>query len=256
MLKKILFWIVISYFSGLHAQEINSLYKTKKIAPSRDTIYIEKESINSSFFKLLDPNGKTIDSTFFKINFVKGTLFLKENNAFNSDSLTVHYLKFPEMLTKEYRIYDSSKVVSNEAGQGDLYAIEDKNTRKNVPFDGLNTSGSITRGLTIGNNQNAVLNSNLDLQITGKISEKVSLRASIQDSNIPLQNGGYSQKLDQFDNVFMELFSDKWNIRAGDIFLENKKTQFLNFNKKVQGLATNFNFGTEENKTNVFASAA
>ena len=81
MLKKILFWIVISYFSGLHAQEINSLYKTKKIAPSRDTIYIEKESINSSFFKLLDPNGKTIDSTFFKINFVKGTLFLKENNA-------------------------------------------------------------------------------------------------------------------------------------------------------------------------------
>jgi hypothetical protein len=32
-----------------------------------------------------------------------------------------------------------------------------------------------------------VLNSNLDLQITGKISEKVSLRASIQDSNIPLQ---------------------------------------------------------------------
>ena len=256
MLKKILFWIVISYFSGLHAQEINSLYKTKKIAPSRDTIYIEKESINSSFFKLLDPNGKTIDSTFFKINFVKGTLFLKENNAFNSDSLTVHYLKFPEMLTKEYRIYDSSKVVSNEAGQGDLYAIEDKNTRKNVPFDGLNTSGSITRGLTIGNNQNAVLNSNLDLQITGNISEKVSLRASIQDSNIPLQNGGYSQKLDQFDNVFMELFSDKWNIRAGDIFLENKKTQFLNFNKKVQGLATNFNFGTEENKTNVFASAA
>ena len=54
----------------------------------------------------------------------------------------------------------------------------------------------------------------------------------------------------------MELFSDKWNIRAGDVFLENKKTQFLNFNKKVQGIATNFDFGTEDNKTNVFASAA
>ncbi|MFV8321584.1 hypothetical protein [Flavobacterium sp. LS2R12] len=256
MLKKLLFWIVIGCFSGLHAQEINSLYKTKKILPSRDTIYIEKESINSSFFKLLDANGKSIDSTLFKINFKKGTLILKENSALNSDSLTVQYLKFPEILTKEYRIYDPSRVVSNEAGTGNLYKIEEKNLKKNVPFDGLNTSGSITRGITIGNNQNAVLNSNLDLQITGKISEKVSLRASIQDSNIPLQEGGYSQKLDQFDNVFMELFSDEWNIRAGDIFLENKKTQFLNFNKKVQGLATNFNFGTEENKTNVFASAA
>lgn len=256
MLKKLLFWIVIGCFSGLHAQEINSLYKTKKILPSRDTIYIEKESINSSFFKLLDANGKLIDSTLFKINFKKGTLILKDNSSFTSDSLTVQYLKFPEILTQEYRIYDPSRVVSNEAGNGNLYKIEAKNLKKNVPFDGLNTSGSITRGITIGNNQNAVLNSNLDLQITGKISEKVSLRASIQDSNIPLQDGGYSQKLDQFDNVFMELFSDQWNIRAGDIFLENKKTQFLNFNKKVQGLSTNFNFGTEENKTNVFASAA
>ncbi|RBN51127.1 hypothetical protein [Flavobacterium psychrolimnae] len=256
MLKKLLFWILLCCFSGLHAQQINSLYKTKKILPSRDTIYIEKESINSSFFNLLDANGKRIDSTLFIVNFAKGTLLLKENSIFSSDSLTLQYLKFPELLIKEYRIYEPSKVVSNEAGLGDLYAIGNKNTNKNVPFDGLNTSGSITRGVTIGNNQNAVLNSNLDLQITGKISEKVSLRASIQDSNIPLQDGGYSQKLDQFDNVFMELFSDEWNIRAGDIFLENRNTQFLNFNKKVQGLATNFNFGTEENKTNVFASAA
>ena len=50
MFKKLLFWVAISCFSGLQAQEINSLYKTKKILPSRDTIYIEKESINSSFF--------------------------------------------------------------------------------------------------------------------------------------------------------------------------------------------------------------
>jgi hypothetical protein len=96
----------------------------------------------------------------------------------------------------------------------------------------------------------------LDLQITGKLSDKVSLRASLQDNNIPLQNGGYSQKLDQFDNIFMKLFSDDWNIRAGDVFLENRKTQFLNFNKKVQGIAASFDFDTEKSKTNVFASVA
>ena len=256
MLKKLLFWVAISCFSGLHAQKINSLYKIKKILPSRDTIYIEKESINSSFFKLLDGHGKSVDTTLFEINYKKGTLLIKEKKIKNTDSLTVYYLKFPELLTQEYRIYDPSRVVSNEAGLGNLYKIEEKNLKKNIPFDGLNTSGSITRGVTIGNNQNTVLNSNLDLQITGKISDKVSLRASIQDSNIPLQDGGYSQKLDQFDNVFMELFSAEWTIRAGDISLENKKTQFLNFNKKAQGLATSFDFGTETNKTNVFAAAA
>lgn len=257
MLKNLLILLTMFCFSGLLAQETNSLYKTKKIPITRDTIHLEKTSINSSNFKLLDANDKPIDSTFYKINFGKGTLILNEKFPASSDSLTVHYLKLPEMLTKEYRIYDDSKVVSNEASTGSLYKIESEGLqKKNTPFEGLNTSGSITRGVTIGNNQNSVLNSNLDLQITGKLSEKVSLRASLQDNNIPLQDGGYSQKLDQFDNVFMELFSDKWNIRAGDVFLENHKTQFLDFNKKAQGIATSFDFGEEDNKTNIFASAA
>jgi hypothetical protein len=256
MLKKLLFFMAIFYFSGLRAQEGNALYKTKNILFSRDTISIEKTSINSSNFKIFDQKNQPIDSSFYKVNFQKGSFYFKENYTSNSDSVRVEYLKFPEVLTKEYRIYDTSKVVSNSVVSGTIYKVESDVEKKIVPFDGLTTSGSITRGVTIGNNQNAVLNSNLDLQITGKISEKVSLRASIQDSNIPLQDGGYSQKLDQFDTVFMELFSDKWSIRAGDVFLENKKTNFLNFNKKVQGLATSFDFGTEKNKTNVFASAA
>ena len=254
MLKKFLLFLLLLFFSWLEAQEINSLYKTTKIAVTIDTIHLEKVSINPSFFKLLYANGQQLDNSKFKINFKKATLFLIDVTS--SDSITIQYLKFPELLTKEYRIYDASRVIENESGLGNLYAVENPKSKTNVPFDGLNTSGSITRGITIGNNQNAVLNSNLDLQITGKISEKVSLRASIQDSNIPLQDGGYSQKLDQFDNVFMEIFSDKWNIRAGDVFLENRNSQFLNFNKKVQGLSTSFNFGSETNKTNVFASAS
>ncbi len=256
MSKNILILLAIICFSGLQAQEGNLLYKTKKILITLDTIHLENTSINSSNFKLLDANDKPIDSSFYKINFEKGTLVLNESFPSSSDSLSVHYLKFPEVITKEYSIYDSTKLVSNEASSGNLYSVDTHSEKKTTPFEGLNTSGSISRGVTVGNNQNSVLNSNLDLQITGKLSEKVSLRASLQDSNIPLQDGGYSQKLDQFDNVFMEIFSDKWNIRAGDIFLENQKTQFLNFNKKAQGLFTQFEFGDEFRKTNVFASVA
>ena len=256
MLKKLLFFTVLIWFSGLRAQETESSYQTKKVIVTQDTIHLEKFSINSSFFELLNAKNEPIDSTFYKIDFQKGTLLLNEKFTLDSDTLVVNYLKYPDFLTKEYSLYKDSQVVSNDVGSEKLYKLENTNAKKVTPFDGLNTSGSITRGVTIGNNQNTVLNSNLDLQITGKISDKVSLRASLQDSNIPLQDGGYSQKLDQFDNIFMELFSDDWNIRAGDVFLENRKTQFLSFNKKVQGLSTNFDFGGEDNKTNVFASVA
>ena len=256
MLKKLLFLFVLICYSGLSAQETDSSYKTKKIIATRDTIHLENVSINSGFFQLLNSKNEPIDSTFYKIDFKKGNLLLNEKFTSTSDTLIVNYLTYPDFLTKEYSLYKSSQVVSNDVGSEKLYKIDNNNSKKATPFDGLNTSGSITRGITIGNNQNTVLNSNLDLQITGKISDKVSLRASLQDSNIPLQDGGYSQKLDQFDNIFMELFSDNWNIRAGDVFLENRKTQFLSFNKKVQGLSTSFNFGGEDNKTNIFASVA
>lgn len=253
MLKKLLLLVLIGFASAVSAQEISSPYKTKKIAVSPDPIQIDSVSINKVFFKLLDANGNAVDTTFYKVDFQKSVLTFSKD--FNSrDSLTMRYLKYPDYLTKKYSIYDESRVVSNEAG--DLYTVTRDPLKKFVPFDGLSTSGSITRGVTIGNNQNAVVNSNLDLQITGKLSDKVSLRASIQDSNIPLQEGGYSQKLDEFDQIFIELSGEKWAIRAGDLFLENRLSHFMNFNKKVQGLSANFTFGTPENKTNVFASAA
>lgn len=253
-MQKFVFFIgCIFCVLGGFAQETLTSYPTKKIIFSKDTIAIEKFSINSSYFEIKDKKGNVIDPGFYQVNFQKGTLiFLKDIKI--SDTLLVHYAKFPDFLTKTYSIYDDDKVVSNEAGK---YVIFKKNpTPKYKPFDGLNTSGSITRGVTIGNNQNAVVNSNLDLQITGKISDKVSLRASIQDSNIPLQEGGYSQKLDEFDQLFIELFSEKWNIRAGDLFLENRKSAFLNFNKKVQGLAAKFTFGNPSKKTEVIAAGA
>jgi hypothetical protein len=253
MLKNSFLWVLLFCFSGVFAQEIETPYKNKKIPFSKDTITIDEVSINHSFFKILDKQGTPIDTSYYKVDFQKAKLIFK-NDYVSQDSLTIRYLKFPEFLTKTYSIYDEKRVVSNEAGN--LYVVKRDNLKTFKPFDGLNTSGSITRGITIGNNQNSTVNSNLDLQITGKISNKISLRASIQDSNIPLQDGGYSQTLDEFDQIFIELFSDKWNLRAGDLFLENRQSKFLNFNKKVQGLSTKFTFGTPENKTEVFASGA
>jgi hypothetical protein len=174
MLKKIFFCLLLSC-CGLQAQQIETPYKTKKIIATRDTIRIDSVSVNSSFFKLLNANAEPIDSTFYHIDFQKGTLVFKDNYPFTTDTLTVRFLKFPKALTKTYSIYDESRVVKSETGQYNLYRISRDPFKKFIPFDGLNTSGSITRGITVGNNQNAVVNSNLDLQITGKISDKVSL---------------------------------------------------------------------------------
>ena len=257
MHKLIFLVVVLGIVRAGQAQQLETPYKSKMLAPTFDTIHIDSVSINSSFFKVLDATNTPIPSEQYEVNYPKSVLLFKKKYPLPSDSIRIRYLKFPEHLTKKYSIYDDARVLTTNIRQPKLFSLSPVTANRFVPFDGLNTSGSITRGITVGNNQNSVVNSNLDLQISGKISDKVSLRASIQDNNIPLQEGGYSQKLDEFDQVFMELFSDRWAIRAGDLFLENKGSQFLNFNKKVQGLSSRFNFGSDETtQTSLFATAA
>lgn len=251
IMKHLLITLFLLVSISVLAQDLNSLKVKKTIAVS-DTIQLDSVSINNSFFKLQTLSGKIIDSSFYRLNAQNATLILKN---IDQDSVIVNYLKYPEFLTREYKQLDKSIIVKNNNTQKRLLQLRQPNTDKEfVPFDGLVTSGSISRGVTIGNNQNAVLNSELDLQITGQLNDKVSLRASIQDANIPLQESGYSQRLDEFDQVFVELFSKRWNVRAGDIDLQNKHSYFGDFTKRIQGLNVNINFGQEDNFTKAFLS--
>ncbi|SDG88469.1 hypothetical protein [Winogradskyella thalassocola] len=233
------------------SQEQNSSYIKKKIAVT-DAIQIDSVSINPSRFTIRTKDNRIIDSTLYVVDFSKALLRFKFPTEI--DSIQVEYLRYPNFLTKVYKQLDDAVIIERSSDFQQLYQLQNT-TSKNTftPFDGLTTSGSISRGVTIGNNQNSVLNSELDLQISGKLSDKVSLRASIQDANIPLQESGYSQRLDEFDQVFIELFSDDWNIRAGDIDLENTKSYFANFSKRVQGLMVNANISE---KASVYASGA
>ena len=237
------------------AQGTKGLFQTKKIQTD-NSIVLDSVSINPSYFKVLDANGKVIDSTLYSIDFKKAVLRF-EDASIVTDSVEVSYLNYPDFLTKTYKQIDESVIVNSSGTLRQLYQLSEPNNNQDIiPFDGLTTSGSIARGVTIGNNQNSVLNSELDLQISGKISDKITLRASIQDANIPLQQSGYSQRLDEFDQVFIEAFTDQWALRAGDIDLVDNNSYFGAFSKRVQGLSVNSTFKHQNATTTAFASGA
>ena len=163
-------------------------------------------------------------------------------------------ISYPFFLTKKYKFLNNNLVLENTNNIDKLYKLSKSNIiKKDNPFEGINTKGSISRGVNLGNNKNTVLNSELDLQLYGRLNEKVEISASIQDANIPVNENGYSQRLDEFDQIFIELKSENWKIRAGDIDINNSVSYFGNFTKKIQGLLVSSNLNK---KNKAFISGA
>lgn len=102
-------------------------------------------------------------------------------------------------------------------------------------FQQLNKQGSISRGLGVGNNQNLVLNSGFNLQLSGKLTDSVELLASMTDNNLPFQPDGYTQQLQDFDRVFVQIRDRKNSLIVGDYDLTRPNSYFLNFFKNVKG---------------------
>ncbi|WP_261374484.1 hypothetical protein [Dokdonia sp. Hel_I_53] len=224
----------------------------------RETVLIDTVSINPFQFKVLTIDGGVVDSTLYSINYPKSIFSIKAKREKLPDSLLITYRVYPEFLTKTYRAFDPEVIVNSSGLLNKVISLNTEDKRSiTTPFSGLNVTGSILRGVTSGNNQNSTINSELDLQISGKLSEKVTLRASIQDANIPSQQGGYSQNLDEFDQVFIELLSNNWKIRAGDINLQNSESYFGQFTKKIQGLSLGGTINhSDTKKSDLFASGA
>ena len=223
-------------FLGLaaHAQLRSKEFRSKKFSVVQDTIQIDSININSQRFTVLNAALDTIPEAAYQIDFLKAQLII---DATRYKWIRVDYFRFPEFLTKVYTKFDENIILPNTKSTAKLYSLT-RNTpkKRTVFFNELETKGNLIRGVTVGNNQNTVVNSSLDLTIRGNLTKDVSIKANIFDTNIPLQTNGYSQKITDFDRIFIEFEHAKWRLKAGDLDLQNNTSHFMPFTKKVSGL--------------------
>ena len=235
MVKNKIIGLIFCIISNvIYGQVFDFSLLSKKIFVNTDTISIDTASINPKSFKVYNSKDE-LQSLEYQLNAAKGQIiFYKIPN----DTLIFKYHRLVIDFNKKYLLHPISLNRANH--QKSFYEpieISNSQNKKSI-FQGtsLNRTGSLSRGLMIGNNQDFSLNSNLNLQLSGMISPTMKILASVTDDNIPIQPQGNTQQLQDFDKVFIQVSEEKWNLTAGDFWVKNKEGYFLKYNKRGQGI--------------------
>ncbi len=179
-----------------------------------------------------------IDTSFYTINAVKGELIWRKNVFLDSVIVTYRTLAIAFNSTASRFNYDS---VKNNFLAPQPFIFNRNNQPKGgnglFDFGTVNYNGSFGRSLSFGNNQDAVFNSQLNLQISGFIGDSIQIAAAITDNNIPIQPDGTTQQLNEFDKILLQFKKHDWELNLGDIDIRQTGAYYLNFYKRLQGIS-------------------
>lgn len=232
---KSLSWLTLCLLCLAHwaqAQELSTLrHKTIQVKDSLvelDSLPVVPGSIkliNTNFGDVPLVDALLIDQRYLNTTDFMGQEITLEYRVLGYDFGKPRYNKDPRLSTDiRFARENPFNVMPDE---GEFNSLFD--------FRQLEKQGSISRGLGVGNNQDLVLNSGFNLQLSGQLSDSIEILASMTDNNLPFQPDGYTQQLQDFDRVFIQLRDRNNSLIVGDYDLTRPDAHFLNFFKNVKG---------------------
>ena len=178
---------------------------------------------------------KDVPDSAYTLDWVNGALLWKHPPP-GKDSVLVTYRDFPYKINAVAKRFNYDSVM-------DYFLVRPYDKDKQgmgsednfFNFGNITYNGSFGRSITFGNSQDAVVTSNLNLQISGYLADSIEISAAITDNNIPIQPDGTTANLNEFDKVFLQFKKKNWALTMGDIDLKQNQLYFLNFYKRLQG---------------------
>lgn len=221
--------ITLLLFFGAHAQ-VESPLRVGHCVASSTPIRIDSLSVIPESFQLHNATP-----TQYSLDPISATLYVRDSTLWGQ-TLTFSYRTFSFNFSQP-RGHRSLELIEQPRSDWQP-AVNALSTVADLRDNGqLLTSGSISRGISVGNAQDVVLNSSLNLQLSGKLSDDVTIQAVISDKNIPIQPEGNTQSVYDINNIFITIkIKDFLQLDAGDVELFSPEADFLRLSRNLLGM--------------------
>ena len=198
-----------------------------------DTIYVDSLNIIPNSIEIISDN-KIIPNSLYHYNFKNSTIIFKEKL---SQNLIIKYRTIDYNFNQQISPKDTSLIVKRLSNYNDKnYYLPNQSIDNIINRDKLTKTGVFSRGISVGNNQDPVVNSKLNLQLSGKLSNDISVEAVITDESTPVQPDGNTAQIQDFSKIYIRVSNNNSQLVAGDFSVQKPESYFLKYNKQVKGL--------------------
>ena len=247
LLKQLLISLLIVLWGQLLlAQEPSALKPLKTSNARQARIPVKAGKITLDSLTIIPGSVRIpgLADSLFTIDWLDGSISFKQLPPF--DSVLVQWRSFSTRLNQVKQDLNFDSLLNSYVSQQTIRSMGESGRRDEefFNFGNINYSGSFGRGISFGNAQDAVVTSNLNMQINGFLGDSIEIAAAITDNNIPIQPDGTTQQLNEFDRIFLQFKKNGWQLSLGDIDIRQNRNYFLNFYKRLQG-------GAFENTSNL-----
>ncbi|MEQ9186912.1 MAG: hypothetical protein RLP15_04200 [Cryomorphaceae bacterium] len=205
--------------------------RTFTLALTQDSTLLDTHSIIPESFTLTG-----LDSDSYTVDFAKALLVVDPSVALPHE-VEVTFVTFPFNFTAPFQHKDEGQIAARQRVYNPFRSTAaDRENGDLLNLGDIEKRGSISRGISVGSAQNLSVNSSLNVQLSGRLNERFSIVAAIADQNIPIQPDGNTQQLQDFDQVYIQVFDDHNRLTAGDFqVVRTDQSYFMQFNKRLQG---------------------
>lgn len=243
-IKKILFLTLSVVMLGVWnvgAQTtISKEFKESSFSPD-SSYYLGDWVVEGSLIVLID--GEEVTSSEWEFQKQDGIWRLKEearSEYSNTYELIIRYQVYPLTIQRSFHSRPFLRLDSSFYDQeSDSLSRELINRSQSSAFNDsdLQQRGSLSRGIIVGSNQDFALESGLNFELSGQLTDDITINASLTDRSIPIQPDGTTQNLREFDRVFIQLQAPNTRIEMGDVDVSLQQSTFSQLNRRLQGAA-------------------